>query len=114
MVGRLGGEGSMTTAASEHSLGRKRLNPFAIVLFIVAVVIILIDIGTGLLVRPVIDAMAHRQAEIDPATRSMMFTQAMGQTIRGALNNSALLVAFGVLIELVDRILWRLTPGRGQ
>lgn len=84
---------------------RKKLNRVALVLFVLAALLVVLDIASGLLIQPVA---ARMQANLN-LTPVFIWSAAVG-ALREAIYGAGLLTALGALIELVDRVLWRLTP----
>jgi hypothetical protein len=89
---------------------RKRLNPFALTLFIVAGLIVLLDGATVFLIKPLLSQSLGRETGMPSDTSGLMFVETAVQLLRQALYSTAYIAALGIVIELTDRILWRLTP----
>ena len=94
---------------SEPARLRKPLHPFVTFIFIVAALVVACDLVTGLSSYAKAMSTSERLGVASEALRPMLisFWITLAQQI---LLHVAYLVGLGVVIELIDRILWRLTP----
>ncbi len=86
---------------------RKPLHRFVLFLFVAAVVIFALDVAMAVIAGRLT---ATLPLAADAASRSTVSAEMIVQILRQALTTPAYLAALAVIIELVDRILWRLTP----
>ena len=88
---------------------RKPLHPFVTFIFIVAALIVALDLVTGMSSYAKALSTSERLGVGREALRPVLinFWISLAEQI---LLHIAYLVGLGVVIELVDRILWRLTP----
>ncbi len=98
----------MSEVAETKASVRKRMNPVASVLFAMAAVFLVLELSSSLLIAPLLK---HAYADpYGPPTTALAVWDEIFRSLRTAIYSVSVLTAFGALIELVDRVLWRLTP----
>jgi hypothetical protein len=96
----------MSDIAETRKPVQKRLNRVTLFLFAMAALLVVLDLSSGLLIAPILRSSAMKSLGSPPS----YLWNAIVRTVRETIYSVSLLVALGALIEMVDQVLWRLTP----
>jgi hypothetical protein len=81
---------------------KKRLNRFALTLWLLAVVVIVLDAGALFLTREAMKQLAATRQD----TETFYVVAHFGKTLLEELGTVAMLAGLGVIVELLDQIRW--------